>query len=63
MTDLYTLFFENLQDAIASVRQGAALALANVVRAYGEWRGCSVEVRVWKSETLECWLYLICVYL
>ncbi|KAK2178117.1 hypothetical protein NP493_558g01003 [Ridgeia piscesae] len=36
MTDLYTLFFENLQDAIASVRQGAALALANVVRAYGK---------------------------
>ena len=44
MTDLYTLFFENLQDAIASVRQGAALALANVVRAYGEFRGCSVVV-------------------
>ena len=36
MTDLYPLFFENLRDAISSVRQGAALALANVVRAYGQ---------------------------
>ena len=35
MDALYPLFFENLQDNIASVRQGAALALANVVRAYG----------------------------
>ena len=36
MDELYPLFFENLQDNISSVRQGAALALANVVRAYGE---------------------------
>ncbi|WAR18431.1 hypothetical protein MAR_000269 [Mya arenaria] len=33
---LYPLFFSNLQDNIPSVRQGAALALANVVKAYGE---------------------------
>lgn len=33
---LYPLFFNNLQDNIASVRQGAALALANVVQAYGQ---------------------------
>ena len=30
------LFLKNLADPIASVRQGAALALANTVRAYGE---------------------------
>lgn len=33
---LYPLFFTNLQDNIPSVRQGAAIALANVVRAYGK---------------------------
>ncbi|KAL4237616.1 hypothetical protein ACF0H5_002330 [Mactra antiquata] len=33
---LYPLFFNNLQDNIPSVRQGAALALCNVVKAYGE---------------------------
>ncbi|XP_050404936.1 uncharacterized protein LOC126820858 [Patella vulgata] len=36
MPELYPLFFNNLQDNIASVRQGAAIALANVVKAYGE---------------------------
>jgi len=36
MKELYPLFYENLQDNISSVRQGAALALANVVRAYNE---------------------------
>ena len=34
---LYPLFFNNLQDNIPSVRQGAALALSNVVRAYGRF--------------------------
>lgn len=38
MPALYPLFYENLQDNIPSVRQGAALALSNVVRAYGEFR-------------------------
>ncbi|KAL8583744.1 hypothetical protein ACOMHN_000365 [Nucella lapillus] len=33
---LYPLFFNNLQDNIPSVRQGAAVALTNVVKAYGE---------------------------
>lgn len=33
---LYPLFFNNLQDNIPSVRQGAAIALVNVVKAYGE---------------------------
>ena len=33
---LYPLFFKNLEDSIASVRQGAAIALVNVVKAYGE---------------------------
>uniref|UniRef100_T1JGS2 TOG domain-containing protein n=1 Tax=Strigamia maritima TaxID=126957 RepID=T1JGS2_STRMM len=32
---LFPLFFANLEDPITSVRQGAAAALANVVRAYG----------------------------
>ncbi|XP_015919136.2 uncharacterized protein [Parasteatoda tepidariorum] len=32
---LYPLFFMNLKDGIPSVRQGAAGALANVVKAYG----------------------------
>lgn len=36
MSKLYPLFFENLQDNIASVRQGGAAALANVARAYGQ---------------------------
>jgi hypothetical protein len=35
MTELYPLFFGNLSDSIASVRQGAAVALTNVVKAYG----------------------------
>ncbi|KAK3093794.1 hypothetical protein FSP39_020339 [Pinctada imbricata] len=36
MPALYPLFFNNLQDNIASVRQGAALALSNVVNVYGQ---------------------------
>ena len=36
MPALYPLFYNNLQDNIASVRQGAALALANVVTVYGK---------------------------
>ncbi|KAK4314086.1 hypothetical protein Pmani_014616 [Petrolisthes manimaculis] len=32
---LYPLFFTNLEDSIPSVRQGAAVAIANVVKAYG----------------------------
>lgn len=35
MEELYPLFFTNLEDNIPSVRQGAAIALANVVKAYG----------------------------
>ena len=35
MDELYSLFFENLSDGIPSVRQGAAMSLANVVKAYG----------------------------
>ncbi|XP_068751859.1 uncharacterized protein [Montipora capricornis] len=36
MDELYPLFFENLSDSIPSVRQGAAVSLGNVVKAYGE---------------------------
>ncbi|XP_064483723.1 uncharacterized protein LOC135396603 [Ornithodoros turicata] len=35
LESLYPLFFNNLGGCILSVRQGAAVALANVVRAYG----------------------------
>jgi len=33
---LLPLFYQNLEDPISSVRQGAAIAIANVVRAYGQ---------------------------
>lgn len=36
MDSLYPMFYRNLSDSIPSVRQGAASALCNVVRAYGE---------------------------
>ncbi|KAK7067123.1 hypothetical protein SK128_006222 [Halocaridina rubra] len=36
MEHLYPLFFTNLEDSIPSVRQGASVAIANVVRAYGK---------------------------
>lgn len=35
MQELYPLFFTNLSDPIPSVRQGAAVALANIAQAYG----------------------------
>lgn len=35
MDELFPLFFSNLEDSIPSVRQGGAVAIANVVRAYG----------------------------
>lgn len=36
MESLYPMFYRNLSDPIPSVRQGAASALSNVVKAYGE---------------------------
>ena len=33
---LFPLFYENLQDNIPSVRQGAAIAISNVCMAYGK---------------------------
>ena len=36
LNDLFSLFLANLEDSIPSVRQGAAVALASVVKAYGE---------------------------
>lgn len=38
MPALYPLFYNNLQDNIPSVRQGAALALANVAQVYGNFK-------------------------
>ena len=42
MDELYPLFFGNLSDGIPSVRQGAAMSLGNVVKAYGMLRVCSL---------------------
>jgi hypothetical protein len=36
MDTMYPLFFENLQDNIPSVREGGAVSLANVCKAYGK---------------------------
>ena len=36
LNDLFSLFLANLEDSIPSVRQGAAVALASVVKAYGK---------------------------
>ena len=36
LNDFYPLFFANLHDPIPSVRQGGAVALTNVAKAYGE---------------------------
>ena len=36
LDELFSLFFLNLEDSIPSVRQGAAVAIGNVVKAYGE---------------------------
>ena len=33
--ELFPLFIGNLEDSIPSVRQGAAAAIANIVKAYG----------------------------
>ncbi|KAK2162572.1 hypothetical protein LSH36_96g05027 [Paralvinella palmiformis] len=51
MEALYPLFYENLQDNIQSVREGAAIAMANVVRAYG--RGALDVVLLKIKEGLE----------
>ena len=42
MDELYPLFFGNLADGIPSVRQGAAMSLGNVVKAYGILHVCSL---------------------
>ena len=41
MPELYPLFYENLQDNIPSVREGAAIALGNVTRAYSSYTNFS----------------------
>ena len=37
LSELFPLFFSNLKDSIPSVRQGGAVAVANIVKAYGKW--------------------------
>ena len=46
LNELQDLFFINLQDVISSVRQGAALALANLVRAYEKDDSGNIVVRL-----------------
>ena len=46
LNELQDLFFINLQDVISSVRQGAALALANLVRAYEKDDSEDIVVRL-----------------
>ena len=36
LSQLYPLFLANLEDSIPSVRQGAAVAIGNLVKTYGE---------------------------
>lgn len=43
---LLSLFLSNLGDPIASVRQGAALSLANYARAWGEQAGAKLEAKI-----------------
>ena len=42
LDELFPLFFSNLEDSIPSVRQGGAVAIANVVRAYGMYNVIAV---------------------
>ena len=35
LDQLFPLLFSNLEDSIPSVRQGGAVSIANVVKAYG----------------------------
>ena len=42
MDELFPLFFSNLEDSIPSVRQGGAVAITNVVRAYGMYNVIAV---------------------
>ena len=57
MDELYPLFFENLSDSIPSVRQGAAVSLGNVVKAYGELKKAQVSkvIVISKETRLPCW--------
>ena len=55
MDELYPLFFENLSDSIPSVRQGSAMSLSNVVKAYGMYSSVpSPFVNSHKRCTLDC---------
>ena len=57
MAALYPLFFENLHDNIPSVREGAAIALANVVQAYRKLRNKFHNRLCIKNESIECHVY------
>lgn len=59
MSQLWPLFFENLQDNIPSVRQGAAVAIGNVCRAYGKFLNSGhLRIRVkfsqWRFLSVHC---------
>lgn len=60
MPALYPLFYNNLQDNIPSVRQGAALALANVAQVYGNFKKQFYQTKICFSDSFNV-LYTITV--
>ena len=45
MDELFPLFLKNLEDSIPSVRQGGAVAIASIFKAYGKYG----RLMVWKQ--------------
>ena len=66
LQELFTLFFANLEDSIPSVRQGAAAAIANVVKAYGKLSistaGITTACLTWLPVVIGLWLTDIIMY-
>ena len=58
MGEFYPLFFENLSDSIPSVRQGAAISLGNVVKAYGKMKFYIIPFSQKRVNGYGCWVYL-----
>lgn len=57
MGEFYPLFFENLSDSIPSVRQGAAISLGNVVKAYGKMKFYMIPFSRKRVNGYGCWVY------
>ena len=58
MGEFYPLFFENLSDSIPSVRQGAAISLGNVVKAYGKMKFYIIPFSQKRVNGYGCGVYL-----